>query len=389
MTKARNIAELANDISVDNNRDVTLSNLRSDQPMMFRNRIINGDMRISQRNSSNQVTPPTNGDTIQTNNYPVDRWFIQNSSGSATIFGQQVTDVPNGNFQHSVKISTTTAINTTQAQQLNFQQRIEGYNVADFGFGSTSAKSMTFSFYVKSNVLGNYGFIIHNGNVCFVSKYEITTEDVWKKVTINLTPQTSYALSNSTNGTGLYINFDLGCGSDFESNNEGWQTGDLKRPINCIKWANNTNATLYITGVQLEEGTVATPFEHRPYEMELSLCKRYFQEKILSSRTFGGSQSNHIKWRFDFEHVMRSAPDLIVNATYVGSYAPSGNDLTVWGIGASSVVLPSLLAVSGNKQSFVLYLSVANSGTGNIYELGCSDGPTATNPPSVLATAEL
>jgi len=241
----------------------------------FRNKIINGDMRISQRNSSNQVTPPTNGDTTQTNNYPVDRWFIQNSSGSATIFGQQVTDVPNGNFQHSVKISTTTAINTTQAQQLNFQQRIEGYNVADFGFGSTSAKSMTFSFYVKSNVLGNYGFIIHNGNVCFVSKYEITTEDVWKKVTINLTPQTSYALSNSTNGTGLYINFDLGCGSDFESNNEGWQTGDFKRPINCIKWANNTNATLYITGVQLEEGTVPTPFEHRPYGTELALCQRY------------------------------------------------------------------------------------------------------------------
>ena len=277
MTKARNIAELANDISVDSNRDVTLSNLRSDQPMTFRNRIINGDMRISQRNSSNQVTPPTNGDTTQTNNYPVDRWFIQNSSGSATIFGQQVTDVPNGNFQHSVKISTTTAINTTQAQQLNFQQRIEGYNVADFGFGSTSAKSMTFSFYVKSNVLGNYGFIIHNGNVCFVSKYEITTEDVWKKVTINLTPQTSYALSNSTNGTGLYINFDLGCGSDFESNNEGWQTGDFKRPINCIKWANNTNATLYITGVQLEEGTVPTPFEHRPYGTELALCQRYFE----------------------------------------------------------------------------------------------------------------
>jgi len=242
----------------------------------FRNKIINGDMRISQRNSSNQVTPPTNGDTTQTNNYPVDRWFIQNSSGSATIFGQQVTDVPNGNFQHSVKISTTTAINTTQAQQLNFQQRIEGYNVADFGFGSTSAKSMTFSFYVKSNVLGNYGFIIHNGNVCFVSKYEITTEDVWKKVTINLTPQTSYALSNSTNGTGLYINFDLGCGSDFESNNEGWQTGDFKRPINCIKWANNTNATFYITGVQLEEGTVPTPFEHRPYGTELALCQRYY-----------------------------------------------------------------------------------------------------------------
>lgn len=323
MTKARNIAELANDISVDSNRDVTLSNLRSDQPMMFRNKIINGDMRISQRNSSNQVTPPTNGDTTQTNNYPVDRWFIQNSSGSATIFGQQVTDVPNGNFQHSVKISTTTAINTTQAQQLNFQQRIEGYNVADFGFGSTSAKSMTFSFYVKSNVLGNYGFIIHNGNVCFVSKYEITTEDVWKKVTINLTPQTSYALSNSTNGTGLYINFDLGCGSDFESNNEGWQTGDFKRPINCIKWANNTNATLYITGVQLEEGSVPTPFEHRPYGTELALCQRYYYIGRLGiglchvcSTIFDQSVNDTpIFGPYSFPVDMRATPTMTVSGT--------------------------------------------------------------------------
>jgi len=281
----------------------------------FRNKIINGDMRISQRNSSNQVTPPTNGDTTQTNNYPVDRWFIQNSSGSATIFGQQVTDVPNGNFQHSVKISTTTAINTTQAQQLNFQQRIEGYNVADFGFGSTSAKSMTFSFYVKSNVLGNYGFIIHNGNVCFVSKYEITTEDVWKKVTINLTPQTSYALSNSTNGTGLYINFDLGCGSDFESNNEGWQTGDFKRPINCIKWANNTNATLYITGVQLEEGTVPTPFEHRPYGTELALCQRYgFRFTGTCGSVVKRNASSYAFCHIHSPQPMRATPEITVNA---------------------------------------------------------------------------
>ena len=345
MTKARNIAELANDISVDNNRDVTLSNLRSDQPMMFRNRIINGDMRISQRNSSNQVTPPTNGDTIQTNNYPVDRWFIQNSSGSATIFGQQVTDVPNGNFQHSVKISTTTAINTTQAQQLNFQQRIEGYNVADFGFGSTSAKSMTFSFYVKSNVLGNYGFIIHNGNVCFVSKYEITTEDVWKKVTINLTPQTSYALSNSTNGTGLYINFDLGCGSDFESNNEGWQTGDFKRPINCIKWANNTNATLYITGVQLEEGTVPTPFEHRPYGVELALCQRYYEKSFNLATT---PANNTSETSVVYTHVQSG----------YGTFIPISFKVPKRAAGAS-VIIYNPYSTTANRAAFIAGLNDA------------------------------
>jgi hypothetical protein len=316
----------------------------------FRNRIINGAMQVAQRGTS--FTYNSFGEA----DFCVDRFWFYNAGSATSGTIEQSTDVPSGEgFAYSLFNNT----NVQMPSGTNVELTKQG-NAAPFVVGN----NYTFSFWVKgssasSGLTVSIGWRNSHANgtnatqaIAAYPTFDVTTS--WERVVIPFTLTTSPVSQNNV--------------LDFEYSHP---------------------AGAKITGVQLEEGTVATPFEHRPYGTELSLCKRYFQEKILSSRTFGGSQSNHIKWRFDFEHVMRSAPDLIVNATYVASYAPSGNDLTVWGIGASSVILPSLLAISGNKQSFILYLDVPNSGTGNIYELGCSDGPTATNPPSVLATAEL
>ena len=344
-------------------------------------------MRIAQRGNSNSVAASTYA--------ACDRYrFIITNGGAWDI--SQSTDSPDG-FGSSYKLECATAKSSLDSDsRLLIVQSIEGQNLQNLKKGTSSAKSLTLSFYVKTSLAGTYQVNLEDndniriiGNTYTISSGEVNT---WQYKEFTFLGDTTGVLDND-NLDSLALHFVLVAGSD---NSSGSLPTSWKAKSNADRGAGLTvnlaatvGNTWQITGVQLEVGTVATPFEHRPYEMELSLCKRYFQEKILSSRTIGGSQSNHIKWRFDFEHVMRSAPDLIVNATYVGSYAPSGNDLTVWGIGASSVALPSLLAISGNKQSFILYLAVANSGTGNIYELGCSDGPTATNPPSVLATAEL
>jgi len=355
--------------------------------LSFRNLIINGDMRISQRGDLTGITSTTYGGP--------DRY--QHIIGSAGTFSiSQSTDAPDG-FSNSIKVACTSATSLGTGNIYLLGQKIEGQNTQHLKFGTSNAKSLTFSFWVKTNVAGDYAveFISQTAQRQISKSFNISASEAsafdWVQRILTIPGDTVAEIPNNTLAE-LNFYIWLCAGTNYTSgtlNSSSWNSStDTNRAL-AMNLGSSTSNEFYITGVQLEVGTVPTPFEHRPYEMELSLCKRYFQEKILSSRTFGGSQSNHIKWRFDFEHVMRSAPDLIVNATYVGSYAPSGNDLTVWGIGASSVVLPSLLAVSGNKQSFVLYLSVANSGTGNIYELGCSDGPTATNPPSVLATAEL
>ncbi len=315
----------------------------------MRNRIMNGSMMIAQRGTA-AVTAVSHN-----NVYPVDRWFIQNGT-TTNITGQQSSVVPPG-FVNSCQLATTTAVNSTGAQQILFQQRIEGYNVVDLAYGSASAKPMVLSFWVRSSVTGTYGgsaavYPAANSNAySYVFTYTINAANTWERKTVSISAFTAQTITNLTTGVGIYLSFDLGSPSGYETAANVWTQGDFKRTSSCVKWANNANASWYVTGVQLELGSVATPFEVRPMQAELMMCQRYYLAyRAFSNQTrvpfaVGSWASNLAQMGFIFPVPMRVTPT-VVTVTNL-----AGNGWNVHG----SLTYSSILG--GNAESMVVSLS--------------------------------
>ena len=239
---------------------------------VFRNRIINGDMRIDQRNAGASVTVASTGTFV------VDRWEgVEDSDGVATA--EQVQDVPSG-FTDSIKWTTTTAdASLSAAQFCRIGQVIEGYNTADFGWGSASAKTITLSFWVRSSLTGTFAGGLRNsaGDRSYVFTYSISAANTWEQKTVTVAGDTSGTwLTN--NGRGVWLIFDLGSGSNFQKTANAWGAGNCWSTSGAVSVIGTLNATWFITGVQLEVGSVATPFERRPYGIELDLCYRYYEK---------------------------------------------------------------------------------------------------------------
>jgi hypothetical protein len=235
----------------------------------FRNRIINGDMRIAQRGTSFTISDSTA-------TYTVDRWRIyENTDGAFTL--SQDTTVPAG-FTNSLKVLVTTAdASVTSAQLAYVSQFIEGFNVADLGWGAAGAKTVTLSFWVRSSVTGTFGggVINSDNNRSYPFTYAISVADTWEYKTVTIDGDTSGTwVTNS--GVGLRLMFSMGSGSNFQGTAGQWNAAEDITATGETALVNTLNATWYITGVQLEVGSVATPFERRPYGTELSLCQRYY-----------------------------------------------------------------------------------------------------------------
>jgi hypothetical protein len=233
----------------------------------FRNRIINGGMVIDQRNAGAAVT--TNAA------FPVDRFSVGNTSDGA-FSAQQDSSAPAG-FVNSVKITTTTADATlTTTQALSFVQRIEGTNIADLGWGSASAKTITISFWVRSSLTGTFGGALRNSaaNRSYPFEYSISSADTWEQKSVTISGDTSGTWL-TTNGLGINVFFGLGVGPDRSGTAGAWNSNNNLSATGAVSVIGTLNATWYITGVQLEVGSVATPFERRPFGTELALCQRY------------------------------------------------------------------------------------------------------------------
>jgi len=234
----------------------------------FRNRIINGDMRIDQRNAGAAVT--ANG------SYVVDRFLVQNVTDGA-FSAQQDTSAPVG-FVNSIKWTTTTADGTlTTTQQASIQQRIEGTNVSDLAFGTANAKTVTVSFWVRSSLTGTFGGSLRNGasDRSYPFTYSISVADTWEQKSIAIAGDTSGTWLTTT-GVGLVVTWGLGAGPDRSGTAGAWNSNNNNSATGAVSVIGTLNATFYITGVQLEVGSVATPFERRPYGAELVLCQRYY-----------------------------------------------------------------------------------------------------------------
>jgi hypothetical protein len=236
----------------------------------FKNRIINGDMRIDQRNAGASVN------LFSGATYVVDRFTaVEDSDGAMTA--QQVSDAPTG-FVNSIKITTTTADGSLAAgQYANIQQRIEGTSISDLAWGTASAKTITLSFWVRSSLTGTFSGSLRNSafDRTYVFTYSISSADTWEQKAITIVGDTSGTWLTTT-GVGIRIALALGAGTDFVATAGSWGSGNYFAASGTTNVLGTLNATFYITGVQLEVGSVATPFERRPFGTELNLCLRYY-----------------------------------------------------------------------------------------------------------------
>lgn len=245
----------------------------------FKNRIINGAMVISQSAAGASVTS-TSGKL-----YATDRFFIVKDSGTTGVMtAQQSSTAPVG-FTNSVKLTTTTAQASLGATDfVRYSQIIEGYNVADLGFGTANANTVTLSFWVQSSLTGTFGGSLGNSawNRTFPFTYTISVANTWEYKTVTIAGDTSGTWL-TTNDIGLRVDFGLGVGSTYSGTAGAW-TGSLKiSATGATSVVGTSGATFYITGVQLEKGSTATSFDYRPYGTELALCQRYFQKSYNQS----------------------------------------------------------------------------------------------------------
>ena len=240
----------------------------------FRNLIINGDMSIHQR-----------GTNVTANNgFGVDR-FIYNESANfderVFTFGQD-TDVPTGQgFAKSMKVNVTTPETTIASDEYaRIMTRLEGQNLQQLKYGTASAESVTLSFWLKTNVTGNFALSLFQDDDSRIigTTYSATSSGVWEKITITFAGDTTGIIDND-NGSGLRVMFILDAGSNFtSSDNTSWGSYSNEK-LGYGQTASvfgTTSGYWNVTGVQLEVGTTVSDFEFLPYDVNLQRCMRYY-----------------------------------------------------------------------------------------------------------------
>ena len=313
MTRARELAELG---SVYDNS--ALSN---------RNILMNGAQVISQRGTS-ALTASSSSDTFIT-----DRFRISNYS-DATFTGQQVADAPT-DFEYSCKVTTTgTDTSLAASQYQRFITAIEGYNMNHLMYGSSSAKTCTLTFHVKSSLTGAFYVFGFNSaaNRSIVVGYTIDSADTWEKKTLTIAGDTSGTWL-TTNGAGMYFGWSLGSGTNFHTTTtDAFQAGFKMAKSDQVNLAGTSSATWQITGVQLEVGTEATPFEHEPYSVTLSKAQRYFcqienntgaQHYLSTLQAY--SSSNVFGQVANYPATMRTTPSVAQSGTFLYTLASSSS----------------------------------------------------------------
>ena len=310
-----------------------------------RNVIINGAMQVAQRGTS------TAGITA-TGYYTADRW-VAHFVTLGTWTNSLETDAPTGSgFRNSLKMLCTTADASPAAgDQVAVRYRLEGQNVQQFLKGTASAKPFSLSFWVKSNVTGTYIVELRDiGNTRFVSaSYTVAVSAAWEKKTITFPADTTGAFNNN-NGNPLQVSFGLGMGTNFTSGTlqTTWASvTDANRYVGQTNLAAATSNYWQVTGVQLEAGSVATPFEFEDYGTTLQKCQRYFYRSFCNYMLGAVRDANLPYFTKQFPTTMRTGPTLSSNyTTRAPGLAPSaagevgfyGNGWYT-GAGATSVIL--------------------------------------------------
>jgi hypothetical protein len=311
-------------------------------PYVLKNRIINGDMRIDQRNAGASVT----------SGFPVDRFQVY-STQSSKWTAQQSTTAPTG-FTNSVIITSSSSYSPISSDYFSYTTRIEGFNVADLDWGTANAKTITVSFWVRSSLTGTWTGALHNNafNRVYPFSYTISSANTWEYKTVTIAGDTTGTwLTN--NSVGIEIGFAFSVGSSGLGTAGAWtNTASIFGATGQTNLLGTNGATFYITGVQLEQNTSATPFERRLYGQELANCYRYFRIYNQTGTMYGVGANNSstqiFRWGFTMDVAMRAGPTLTFNS--MAGWSANG------GVGGNISVLANISSIN-NVESDLTYSS--------------------------------
>lgn len=248
-----------------------------------RNRIINGHMLIDQRNAGASLS-------ITSNLYTLDRWIFYQTNTSAVSVQQNAGSVtPPVGFKNYLGVNSLASTSLSSGSYFMLTQMVEGYNMSDLAWGTSDAKTVTLSFWVRSSLTGTFGGALNNnaGDRSYPFTYTIGSANTWEQKSITVTgcPDGTW---ESTNSAGIKLRIGLGVGSTYSGTAGAWASANYFSATGATSVVGTSGATFYITGVQLEEGTTATSFERESYSVTLQKCQRYYEQFVVGT----GSPNN-------------------------------------------------------------------------------------------------
>jgi len=294
-----------------------------------RNLVINGAFQIAQRGAS--FSP------VSHNAYTLDRWQVYKEAGASNI--TQSTDVPLFLFKNSFGQDTATAA-TGSTPGLNcFVHKIEGLNTAHLAWGTSAAKTITVSFWVKSTKIGIFTVAIKNsaGNRAYPAEYTVNVTNTWEYKTIVIPGDTTGTWLTTT-GIGIQIIQTISVDATRRASGNAWGAGNIYASTNQVNAVDNASNNWLMAGIQVEVGTAATSFEHRSVGEELALCQRYYQDPNITASSYiwlhpitTSGTSHFRRGSFLLPTPMRASPTVTLTMATGGSFvngAPTteGND---------------------------------------------------------------
>jgi hypothetical protein len=264
----------------------------TDQLSSFRNRIINGNMEINQRygNSSLTVTNTSNAGGFFVDRFRGPNLSALNHTSSPSVLCQRVAGPTSLGFNTAFKQTVSVAGSGGTNRDLQFTEtRVEASSLYDLMYGTGSAQPCVLSFWVRSSVVGQRSMFIYNptANRVFIPAWTITQANTWQKIEILIPGDTAGALNTNAINEGFRIEWRTSCtGTRLAAATTSWKALDDQRAVTGdVSFYEVAGATMELTGVQLERGSVSTPFEQRPYQVELTMCQRYYEDSGGSGGT--------------------------------------------------------------------------------------------------------
>jgi len=339
----------------DSSGNMTVGGTMAMSSSFMRNRIINGAMVVDQRNAGASVTP-TSGQ------YLVDRWYYIGSQASKFTAQQNAGAItPPTGFSNYLGMTVASAVTVGASDYFGIVQPIEGFNFSDVGFGTASAKTVTLSFQVYSSLTGTFGASLINYavNRSYPFSYTVSSSNTWTSVSVTIPGDTTGTWVGATNSVGVYVRFGLGSGSTFSSTANAWGAGNFVQPTSSVSVVGTNGATFYITGVQLEVGSVATPFEREIYSQTLAKCQRYYWKSNTQSGTPGiignaYQAGMYVGTGWSFPVQMRVGPTVSKVGTWLVSNC---SQPAIWQNDINGFVIFSTASAAG-----VVYFNPSNAG---------------------------
>jgi len=304
-------------LTVSSSQNVSVTGTLAMGSSFLRNRIINGDMRIDQR-AAGTVTPTAGG-------YRVDRW--ETTAPAASKYSVQQSSTAPAGFINSILITSLSAYTVGTSEGFLIQQQIEGTNIADLGWGSASAQTVTLSFWVRSSLTGTFGGALRNSDNSrsYPFSYTISAANTWEQKSVTIAGDTSGTWLTTT-GSGIKAAFSFGTGATLSGTAGSWASANYQSATGATSVVGTNGATFYITGVQLEVGSVATPFERRQYGQALALCQRYYFKSVAAGSALPfffayNNDATTVRGVIYFPQTMRVAPSAMETTGTAADYA--------------------------------------------------------------------